>query len=235
MRETDKKNIYTELREAITLLKLLPGEELSTEKLKAEYGVSRSPLRDAFLRLESDRLVEIFPQRCTRVTFLDEAAIEEERFMRKCVELGVIEKCMKQERTSKEREAFIIKLESNLLCQKAAILEEDLNSFYKADDDLHHLFYTEAGLENVWTIIDAHTSNDKRIRMLSYSDCTIIDGVRAQHTELIEAIKDNNIDRVLDIERKHLEKVSGEFTDLKEKFPDYFIPKRESNKKRNEL
>lgn len=223
MRDTDRKTIYTELREAITQLNILPGEELSTEKLKAEYGVSKSPLRDAFLRLERDRLVDIFPQRGTRVSFLDESAIEEERFMRKCVELGVIEKCMKKERTAKEKEAFIIKLESNLLRQKAAILEEDLISFYKADDDFHHIFYTEAGLENVWSIIDAHTGNDKRIRMLSYSDSSIIDGVRKQHTELVEAIEENNLEKVLDIERKHLEKVSGEFSDLKEKFPTYFI------------
>ncbi len=228
MRESERKTIYTEIREAITQLKILPGEELSTEKLTAEFGVSRSPLRDAMLRLERDRLVDIFPQRGTRVSFLDESVIEEERFMRKCVELGAIEKCMKKERTVKETEAFIIKLESNLLRQKAAIIEDDLNSFYKADDDLHHLFYTEAKLENVWSIIDAHTGNDKRIRMLSYSDSSIIEGVRNQHMELVEAIKENDFQKVMEIEKKHLEKVSGEFIELKKQFPTYFVSDKES-------
>lgn len=227
MREAGRKDVYKALREKITLLKLLPGEELSVEKLTEEYGVSRSPLRDALLRLERDRLVDIFPQKGTRVSFLDEEIIGEERFMRKCVELGVVEKCMKKERSDKEWEAFVVKLESNLLFQKAALLEEDYSSFYRADDDLHHIFYTEAGLENVWAVVDAHTGNDKRIRMLSYSDKSIIEGVREEHTKLVEAIKAGDYDAVIETERRHLEKVSSELDTFKEQFPSYFINKGE--------
>lgn len=223
MRKVNGKDVYIELRDAITKLRIAPGAELSSEKLAEEYGVSRSPLRDAMLRLERDRLVDIFPQRGTRVSFLDESVIEEERFMRKCIELGVIEKCMKKDRTSKEMEAFIIKLESNLLSQKAALLEEDFDTFYKADDDLHHIFYKEARLENVWAIVDAHTGNDKRIRMLSYSDKSIIEGVRDEHIELVDAIKEMNLNRVLEIEKKHLEKVTNELKDFKEQYPSYFV------------
>ncbi len=227
MRNSDRKDVYTELREAITLLRILPGTELSVEKLTEEYGVSRSPVRDALLRLERDRLVDIFPQKGTRVSFLDENVIEEERFMRRCVELGVVGKCMEKKRSEKESEAFVMKLESNLLGQTAAILEEDYASFFKADDDLHHLFYTEVGLENVWSVVDAHTGNDKRIRMLSYSDTSIIDGVRKQHEELVRAIKDKDYDRVMNIEKNHLEKVSREIKDFEEQYPTYFIKKEQ--------
>ncbi len=222
MRSPDKKDVYSSLREEITLLRLLPGAELNTEALSEKYAVSRSPVRDALLRLERDRLVDIFPQKGTRVAFLNEAIIEEERFMRKCVELGAVEKCLKKERTQKEFDAFVVKLESNLLSQKASLIEEDYASFYKADDDLHHIFYTEVALENVWAVVDAHTGNDKRIRMLSYSDRVITEGVREQHIALVEAIKEKNLSKVLEVEREHLEKVQKEIKDFEEQFPSYF-------------
>ncbi len=222
MRSAEKIDVYKALREDITLLSILPGTEINIEGLALKYSVSRSPLRDALLRLERDRLVDIFPQRGTRVSFLDIETIEEERFMRKCVELGVVDGCMKKVRSEKEHEAFVVKLESNLLKQKAAFIEEDWAAFYHADDDLHHLFYTEMKMENVWAVIDAHTGNDKRIRMLSYSDMAIIEGVRKEHIALVDAIKNKNKEKVMEIEKHHLDKVHGELVSFQAKFPSYF-------------
>ncbi len=218
-----KCDVYTALREEITSLSLLPGTPLSIDELCERYGVSRSPVRDALLRLQRDKLVDIFPQKGTRVSFLEEKTVEEERFMRKAIELAVVEKCMGKERTDREFSAFTVKLESNLLGQEAALLEEDYAEFYRADDDLHHLFYTEVGLENLYQIVDAHTGNDRRIRMLSYSDRSIIEGVREQHRALVDAIKKKDTDDVLRIERMHLEKVSREIKDFEEQYPSYFI------------
>ncbi len=217
-----KCDVYTSLREEITTLSLLPGAALSIEELCSKYGVSRSPVRDALLRLQRDKLVDIFPQKGTRVSFLDERTVEEERFMRKCIELGVVEKCMKKERSDKEFSAFVVKLESNLLSQEASLLEENYGDFYRADDELHHLFYSEVGLDNLWSIVDAHTGNDKRIRMLSYADASIIEGVKAQHRALVDAIKEKDPEKVLIVEKMHLEKVSREIKDFEEQYPAYF-------------
>ncbi len=217
-----KCDVYTSLREEITTLSLLPGAALSIEELCSKYGVSRSPVRDALLRLQRDKLVDIFPQKGTRVSFLDERTVEEERFMRKCIELGVVEKCMKKERSDKEFSAFVVKLESNLLSQEASLLEENYGGFYRADDELHHLFYSEVGLDNLWSIVDAHTGNDKRIRMLSYADASIIEGVKEQHRALVDAIKEKDPEKVLIVEKMHLEKVSREIKDFEEQYPAYF-------------
>lgn len=221
-----KCDVYTALREDITTLSVLPGAELSIEDLCSQYGVSRSPVRDALLRLQRDKLVDIFPQKGTRVSFLDEKTVEEERFMRKCIELGVVEKCMKKERSIREKDAFVVLLESNLLVQKAALLEEDYSGFYRADDELHHLFYTEVELDNLWSIVDAHTGNDKRIRMLSYADASIIEGVSEQHRALVDAIKDGDLERVLEVERMHLEKVTREIKDFEAQYPAYFVKEK---------
>ena len=97
--------VYNQLREKIETLELKPGTELNLTELSDSLGVSRSPLRDALLRLERDSLVDIFPQKGTRVSFLDIADIRQERFMRTNLELGAVSRFMDLKLSDIEREA----------------------------------------------------------------------------------------------------------------------------------
>ncbi|MFC5696020.1 GntR family transcriptional regulator [Pseudomonas sp. GCM10022186] len=60
--------IYEELRKQILTLQLRPGVQLDEVSLAAQFGVSRSPVRDALARLISEGLVTILPNRTTLVT-----------------------------------------------------------------------------------------------------------------------------------------------------------------------
>ena len=60
--------IYEELRKQILTLKLKPGVQLDEVSLAAQFGLSRSPVRDALARLTSEGLVTILPNRTTLVT-----------------------------------------------------------------------------------------------------------------------------------------------------------------------
>ncbi|RKE37203.1 GntR family transcriptional regulator [Paraburkholderia sp. BL23I1N1] len=60
--------IYEELRKQILTLQLKPGAPLDEVSLAAQFGLSRSPVRDALARLTSEGLVTILPNRTTLVT-----------------------------------------------------------------------------------------------------------------------------------------------------------------------
>jgi len=60
--------IYEELRKQILTLKLKPGVQLDEISLAAQFGLSRSPVRDALARLITEGLVTILPNRTTLVT-----------------------------------------------------------------------------------------------------------------------------------------------------------------------
>src|SRR5450759_1094308 len=62
--------VYQALRNAITTGKLKPGERIVEDRICAELGVSRSPLREALRRLEGEGLVSILPRRGATVTDL---------------------------------------------------------------------------------------------------------------------------------------------------------------------
>jgi len=59
--------IYQKLKNQIILLEYQPGAIMREKELMAAYGVSRTPIREAFMRLEMDGLVRIVPNMGTFV------------------------------------------------------------------------------------------------------------------------------------------------------------------------
>ena len=81
-----------ELLASIVSGKLAAGSRLTEESLSREYGISRTPVRDALSRLENDGLIERLPSRGYQVKKLDPAAVDELLVCRCEVELMIFEK-----------------------------------------------------------------------------------------------------------------------------------------------
>jgi DNA-binding GntR family transcriptional regulator len=62
-RPTETLRVYAALKHAILAGTYRPGESLQETRLAADYGASRTPIREALLRLESDGLLTITPRR----------------------------------------------------------------------------------------------------------------------------------------------------------------------------
>lgn len=67
-RNHDKHHVYTELKRRIVLIEHEPGQVLREKDLIEEFGVSRTPIREALIRLETEGLVRIIPSSSTMVT-----------------------------------------------------------------------------------------------------------------------------------------------------------------------
>jgi len=63
-----REEVYEHLRALMHQGQLRPGDELDLKALAAGIGISRTPLRDALLRLEGEGFVEIHNRRGVRVT-----------------------------------------------------------------------------------------------------------------------------------------------------------------------
>jgi DNA-binding GntR family transcriptional regulator len=57
-----RESIYGAIRRAILTCEFEPGQELREQVLAERYHVSRSPVRDALLRLELESLVTVLPR-----------------------------------------------------------------------------------------------------------------------------------------------------------------------------
>ena len=85
-----RENVYRVIRENITSLQLAPGTTVSTQELSSKLQVSSTPVREAFIRLQKEDLVEITPQKGTMVSRIDLTRAEKERFIRESLETAIL-------------------------------------------------------------------------------------------------------------------------------------------------
>ena len=214
--------VYEELRHRIVDLIYDPGQELQLVALSQSLGISRSPVRDALLRLERDRLVDIFPQKGTRVSYLDKATILQERFLRAAVETRVFEAFMDRECSSSDWDMSLSKLQANMLLQHSAMVSRDVVTFLQCDIGFHAVFYEDAGYERIYKVVQAHTGNEHRARLLNAKVKQSMEEVMEEHQKLIDAVARKDKTAALELLEAHFGRLTGQLESLEVQFPDFF-------------
>lgn len=82
---------YDCLYQKIMLCQYLPGQELKEKFLLEDTGFGRTPLREALLLLQRERMIEIFPRKGMRVAPITEKSANDLYQARKLIEPTVIE------------------------------------------------------------------------------------------------------------------------------------------------
>jgi DNA-binding GntR family transcriptional regulator len=90
------RQVTRALRQAIVTMRLRPGEMLSEQEIATTLGVSRQPVREAFIKLGEAGLLRVLPQRGTLVVKISRAAVEDARFIRDAVECAVAREAAKR-------------------------------------------------------------------------------------------------------------------------------------------
>src|SRR5262249_32808570 len=84
--DTAAKLLYRGLKAEIVSMRRKPGESIVEREIAARFGVSRTPVREAILRLADEALVDIFPQSGTFVAKIPLAALPEAILVRSALE-----------------------------------------------------------------------------------------------------------------------------------------------------
>ena len=74
---TGTQRVYDRVRDMILHLEIAPGANLDEASLEREFGVSRTPVREALIRLASEGLITLLPNRGARVTPIDVSDLSE--------------------------------------------------------------------------------------------------------------------------------------------------------------
>lgn len=219
MRTTAADGIYKTLRDLILGLKFEPGQELNVVDLTERLQVSRSPVRDALMKLSNDKLVDIFPQKGTRVSLLDLKQVEEERFIRTSLEEHAVRQFVDRWTPSD-----LAAMEAAIAQQRIMAENRTYEQFITWDDEFHSIIFTSVGHARSWELIQSQCGNYHRIRLLSFWNEGVSLDVIAQHEELVAAFREKDAGRVLEVEHHHLTKLLSEATWMMEKYPRFFIP-----------
>src|SRR4051794_8531059 len=142
---TARRGSYDALRRAIISGALVPGVRLSENELADLLGVSRTPVREALLRLREEQLVAVVPQMGTFVTPISISAVKDAQFLREAAEWAAVR--LAAERARPEEAAD---LRDVLHRQERARDEGDLDGWFDLDETFRHVLCDLSGRPIAW-------------------------------------------------------------------------------------
>ena len=212
-----RDQVYVALREGIVSAELEPGRRLSENELAEALGVSRTPVREALVRLRDERLVAIVPQLGTFVTLISTDAVADAAFVREALECAAIRRA-----TERIGDGGLADLQANLAAQDRAEQQGDTDALDTLDDALHRLFAQLSGHEIAWTLARRANGHLDRVRGLSLPEPGYLGEMVAEHRELVAAIAAGDADRAEAAMHHHLRMVLSSVPHIQAAHPEYF-------------
>ena len=217
-KESVHNAVYKTLKEGILSMRLIPGTQMSTQEMATRLNVSRTPVREAFIRLQEEGLVEILPQRETLVSRIDMDRVQEERFIRESLELSVVDPFMK--RFSKE--LHLGPIQELISLQKKSLEENQPGEFVKYDNQMHRQFFVVAKKALAWETLQSVNGHDLRFRALVSREPGVMENSIAQHETLVGLMLEGDSEGLRSELQRHLEKWAREKEELITRYPGYF-------------
>jgi GntR family transcriptional regulator, rspAB operon transcriptional repressor len=218
-----KEFAYETLKSDILNLKLIPGTKIS-EKLMSDFlQVSRTPIREAFLKLAQEELLTIIPQSGTFVSLINLDRAEEARFVREIIESKNVGLCCEN-----PTDETIFNLEVNLKMQEKLVSikvgNQGVQKFLELDEAFHKALFVCSGKERTWKMIQDMAGHLNRFRMLRLTDIKVFDWdvVMDHHKEIFEAICEKDKTKAEILMSKHLRLMLSEQDILIKKYSEYF-------------
>jgi DNA-binding GntR family transcriptional regulator len=201
---TIAEQIYEKLIDRIIAGGLKPGQRIEEQAVAAEFGVSRTPVRDALRQLAGTGLVEFRPNRGVTVAdfkFEELTAMFEAlgEFEALCARLAA------QRMTQVERRA----LEQIHTNARQAVETEDADLFYgQLNDQLHQLIYQGAHNPSIAAVTENLRQRIMPFRTFAGAATHRMRESDAEHEELVAAILASDAGRAFEAMRNHVAQAS---------------------------
>lgn len=190
--------IYDELRRMIVTLELPPKQVLQERDLAERFAVSRTPVREAILRLAEQELVAIAPQHGTFVAAINPVSVRQAHFLRVNLEMPVVDLLCQAETLDLTRPRAVI-LEQKLIARHNSYAD-----YLPLDDQFHQSLFEIAGMGGIWQVIHARKAHLDRIRFLKAAERSELDSLTRQHEAILDAIANRSRLSAQELVRAHV-------------------------------
>ena len=212
-----RPQIYVGLRQRIVRSEIAPGTALSEAEIARRFSISRQPVREAFIKLAEEGLLEVRPQRGTFVRKISKTAVMDARFVREAIEANIVRE------VAAERDAGLVsKLRKQLTAQRAVPVGE-LYDFMRLDEEFHRTLADASGRLYGWKVIEDVKLQMDRVRYLSLRSFPQAKLIR-QHTSIVDAIEKALPDEAERAMREHLRLIMDDLPSIEAQHPDFFTP-----------
>ena len=205
------------LRATIIRAGLLPGQPIFEVEMSNRFAISRQPVREAFISLSNERLIEVQPKIGTYVRKISLKEVLDTRHVREVVEVAIVQEVARQHKKE------LIDTLRHLVAQQRKVKHGDNHAFLLLDDALHRAIALHAGREFAWRVIDSAKAQMDRVRFLSYDLASPLNELIDDHALIIDAIEANDAAQAARITEIHVRKVLQTQPQVAQHYPDYFI------------
>ncbi len=214
-RETGRDYALRTLRDNIIRLELAPGSPISENEVAVELGLSRTPVREAFLELSKVRIIETFPQKKSVIALIDYELVEEARFMREVLETAVVQ--IACELAGPEDVSM---LRENIRLQRYYLDHENMDQLMALDNAFHALLFTIARKPQVFAQINNISIHFDRVRSMALSSVRDLKIVN-DHEAIALAVSRRDNEAARKLMENHLNRYRIDAAAIREKFPGY--------------
>ena len=215
-KESNREYALRVIRENIVNLELAPGSMISEQDIANGLNLSRTPVHEAMQELSSTKIIEILPQRGSRISLIDMALVDEAVFVRATIESEITKMACEQ-----ATEQNIQELEENVTLQKFYYEKNNLDKIMELDNAFHEMMYkmtNKMQCHYMVRLMSIHYDRIRELHLHSFNPERIIN----EHNQILEAIrkKDGNAAKA-EID-KHLSRHHMQAEEIKKKYPQYF-------------
>jgi DNA-binding GntR family transcriptional regulator len=187
---TANELVYEALRSRILASDLVPGEWLREQDLVEHFNVSRTPVREALRRLESEQLVQIVPYRGARVIKPDAQTIREEYIVRAALEGLAVELAVAQ-----IDDAALAALEAMAAAMARLLDQHQIEDFLKINQQFHMTIYAFSGTQRLLSMIQEAWDRDNIYRRMFLTRWPAALQIEKRiHRNLLDALQARNGD-----------------------------------------
>lgn len=213
-RQTRVGDAYKLLKEEIRTNRLLPGFQATELEIAMRLGMSRTPVREALIRLEAEGLVELIPRRGVRVLPISIEDMREIYEILTALEPETAANLASRAPSNEE----LAPLDSATSDMEMALKAGDLDAWAEADDRFHHKLIELHGNQRIQSFVTTLYDQAHRARIVTLRMRDIPVKSTEEHREILESLRAGKVDETRRAYRAHRERTAAELLGILEKY-----------------
>lgn len=195
--------VYAQLRDDIFEFRMLPGDRFTEGEIAMRLGVSRTPVREALQRLQSDALVRVYFRSGWEVVPLDFTRFDELYALRKLIEINAVRRLCSDAMPAVDRGALAQLVPFWCVPQDERL--EDGRLVAQRDEDFHAAVVAAAGNREIATVHRQVTERIRIVRRLDFAYAARVTATYEEHAAILREIQRQRAEQAVLLLTSHIE------------------------------
>jgi DNA-binding GntR family transcriptional regulator len=205
---------YGQIRRRIFDNQWLPGHQALEHEIAAELGMSRTPVREALMRLHNEGLVEVIPRHGMRVLPVSATDMQEIYQILTALECMAAELLAARRPGAKELQPLV----DATRAMDQALKADDLEAWAAADEQFHRQLVELAGNRQLQATVLNYWDRAHRARMFTLRLRPKPVNSTKEHMQMVERLRAGDAAGAAAVTRAHRERANRELVAIFEHF-----------------